>query len=272
MWFVVCVCASGCGCHGGCHGDGSSDTFHLITGGVRGTVPVTPQTNIKGVMFMKRNIIIISCLLVFLLSIVGGCKPQTTQPTPNKPPVTTPEKEEVEPGQFLPLSQGNYWYYQGRGMEYASFNRKVLYTKDNLAQLSEDNGGTVTTTIYETTPGALKRVYFEGESYNPPNMLEEGLTPNEEEGLTPNENVIILKSPISVGTKWDNQDHSREIVDVNASVDTPAGTFKPCLKVKITSDNSTVYEYYKKGLGLVKREFIADETTITSSLEKYQVQ
>ncbi len=213
---------------------------------------------------MKRNIIIISCLLVFLLSIVGGCKPPTTQPTPNKPPATSPKKEAVEPGQFLPLSQGNYWYYQGRGMEYAAFNRKVLYTKDNLAQLSEDNGGTVTTTIYETTPGALKRVYFEGESYNPPNMLEEGFTPNE--------NVIILKSPISKGTKWDNKDHSREIVDVNASVDAPAGTFQPCLKIKITSDNSTVYEYYKKGLGLVKREFITDETSITSSLEKYQVQ
>jgi len=214
-------------------------------------------------MFMKRTIIIISCLLVFLLAIVGGCKPQATQPTPNKPPITTPEKKEVEPGQFLPLSQGNYWYYQGRGMEYAAFNRKVLYTKDNLAQLSEDNGGTVTTTIYETTPGALKRVYFEGESYNPPNMLEEGFASNE--------NVIIIKAPISKGTKWDNKDHNREIVDVNASIDTPAGTFQPCLKIKITSDNSTVYEYYKKGLGLVKREFIVDETSITSSLEKYQV-
>jgi len=162
------------------------------------------------------------------------------------------------------MSQGNYWYYQGRGMEYAAFNRKVLYTKDNYAQLSEDNGGTVTTTIYETTPEALKQVYFEGESYNPPNMLEQGFTPNE--------NMIILRSPINEGTKWDNKDGSREIVDMNASIETPAGTFKPCLKVKITSDNnSTVYEYYKKDLGLVKREFIADDASITSSLEKYQV-
>ena len=213
---------------------------------------------------MKRTIIIISCLLVFLLAIVGGCKPQATQPTPNKSPSTGTKNEAIQPGQFLPLLQGNYWYYQGRGMEYAAFNRKVLYTKDNLAQLSEDNGGTVTTTIYETIPGALKRVYFEGESYNPPNMLEEGFTSNE--------NVIIIKAPISKGTKWNNKDHSREIVDVNASIDTPAGTFQPCLKIKITSDNSTVYEYYKKGLGLVKREFIADEASITSSLEKYQVQ
>ena len=194
---------------------------------------------------------------------MGGCKPQTTPPTPNNPPATSPKKKALEPGQFLPLSQGNYWYYQGQGMEYAAFNRKVLYTKDKFAQLSEDNGGTVITTIYETTPGALKRVYFEGESYNPPNMLEKGFTANE--------NIIILKAPISIGAKWDNKDGSREIVDVNASVDTPAGTFKPCLKIKITSDNSTVYEYYKKGLGLVKREFIVDETSITSSLEKYQV-
>ncbi len=213
---------------------------------------------------MKHKIVIISCLLVFLLSIVGGCKPQATQPTPNKPPATGTKNEAVQPGQFLPMSQGNYWYYQGRGMEYAAFNRKVLYTKDNYAQLSEDNGGTVTTTIYETTPEALKRVYFEGESYNPPNMLEQGFTPNE--------NMIILRSPINEGTKWDNKDGSREIVDVNVSIETPAGTFKPCLKVKITSDNnSTVYEYYKKDLGLVKREFIADDTSITSSLEKYQV-
>jgi superfamily II DNA/RNA helicase len=60
------------------------------------------------------------------------------------------------------------------------------------------------------------------------------------------------------------------IVDTNATVNTPAGEFKNCLKVKLTYPESTIYEYYQAGVGLVKREFLSEGFEVTSTLESWQ--
>lgn len=80
--------------------------------------------------------------------------------------------------------------------------------------------------------------------------------------------MIILKAPLVVGTKWNDQNGTREIVDMT-TVNTPAGNFDNCINVKISEKNSTTYEYFKDGVGMVKREFISDGTKITSSLKKF---
>lgn len=170
------------------------------------------------------------------------------------------QNEETNPGDFFPLSAGLSWEYQGEGNEYASFNRKVVFTKDNLAQIREDNGGTVSAAVFKTTDDAITRIFFMGEAYGEENFLDS----------PPKENIVILKQPLQVGTKWEETNGVREIVDVNASVSTPAGNFEKCIKVKISNENSILYEYFKQGIGMVKREFISGETRITSSLVKFK--
>lgn len=86
---------------------------------------------------------------------------------------------------------------------------------------------------------------------------------------------MILKTPLQVGTKWESTDGTREIVDLNATVDTPVGKFEKVLKIKITFPDSITYEYFKDGVGLVKRDFRSkdeDEASkVTSTLEKYEI-
>ena len=82
---------------------------------------------------------------------------------------------------------------------------------------------------------------------------------------------IVLQGPITVGTSWSDQGVNKSIVAVDAVVDTPAGKFENCIKVKSAGPNDTIYQYYKKGVGMVKQEFIAGDTTVTSTLRKYQV-
>lgn len=195
----------------------------------------------------------------------------TPEMTPKKPPektrVTTPAPEPakevvpiVKPGDFFPLVVGSTWEYLGEGNEYASFNRKVLFTSGNLAQIREDNGGTVSAAVFKISPEAVSRVFFMGEAYDDQmNYLN----------TSSNENIIILKTPLQVGTKWTEPNGTREIVDINATIATPAGSFTQCLKVKISNENSTLYEYYKKGVGMVKREFISGDTKVSSSLKKH---
>jgi hypothetical protein len=108
-------------------------------------------------------------------------------------------------------------------------------------------------------------VYSEGESYNPPNMLEAGFKANTD--------TTILKNPRQVGTNWTDKDGKKEIIALDAVADTPLGKMDNCLKLKITNSNSNdiIYQYYKKVIGLVKQEFVSGDTVISSSLKKYQV-
>ncbi|MEL7568091.1 MAG: hypothetical protein AAGU27_24890 [Dehalobacterium sp.] len=175
----------------------------------------------------------------------------------------SPPKDQITPdlSDYFPLSQGSTWQYLGEGNEYASFKREVIFAEGNRGQIKEDNGGTVSAVVFDVTDEAITRVFFQGESYENDNFLN----------AEPNDNLVILKAPLQVGTKWETDDSSREIVDLNASLDTPAGNFEKVLKMKITFPDSTMFEYYKDGVGMIKREYISGDFKVTSTLEKYEI-
>lgn len=175
--------------------------------------------------------------------------------------VTLGEYEGASLKDFFPLTEGSTWQYKGEGNEYASFVRKVLFVEGDKVQVSEDNGGTVSASVFEITEKAITCVFSRGEEYDGANLLDE----------ESNENYAILQAPLKPGTKWEAQGEVREIVDINATVDTPAGKFENCIKVSIKSETSTMHEYYKEGVGLVKREFESEGMKVTSTLEKYEI-
>jgi hypothetical protein len=227
---------------------------------------------------LKRNCLIAGLVsLIICLAMLVGCSANTPPPTvpnptpnPNQQQGSTTEGQPASPTQqeqpsnnlsaYFPLAQGNTWQYLGEGNEYAGFKRTVLYTKENLAQVQENNGGTIIMSVFQTTDESITRIYFQGEVYDNTNFLDQ----------QPNDNTIILKAPLQVGTTWKNKNETREIVDTNATVNTPAGEFKNCLKVKLTYPESTIYEYYQAGVGLVKREFLSEGFEVTSTLESWQ--
>jgi hypothetical protein len=176
-------------------------------------------------------------------------EPKKEEHKKEKPKTEEPSKERLDPVDFFPLISGSTWDYEGEGNEYASFTREVLFTSGDRAQIRENNGGTSSAAVFKTSPDAVTRIFFMGEAYGEDNFIN----------TEPKENIIILKAPLQVGTKWEEPNGTREIVDINAKVDTPAGTFEECIKVKITSEDSTLYEFYKKDIGMVKREFRSGE-------------
>jgi len=201
-------------------------------------------------------------LFAFMTVACTQVQKPAAEPKPEKPAQEQqkeiPEKKPLSG--YFPLSQGNTWQYQGEGNEYASFIREVVFVKGNRAQIKEDNGGTVSASVFEVSEQEITRIFFQGEAYEEKNLLD----------AEPNDDLVILKAPLQVGTTWETKDGTREIVDINATVDTPAGRFDQVLKVKISHPDSTMYEYFKEGIGMVKKEFISGETKVTSSLEKYQ--
>lgn len=222
---------------------------------------------------MKRRALASAIAAAVLLSglLAGGCAKTAEKPPELKPRLETPKPQEtpdkkpdqkppaLKPGQYFPLSRGTVWQYQGEGNEYASFSREVIFTGGNRAQIREDNGGTVMAMIFETTEEAVTRVFSQGEVYDRVNLLDR----------SSGESTVILKAPLQPGTKWKEPNGEREIVDVNATVNTPAGKFEKCVKVKIAGQNSILYEYFKDGVGMVKREFISGESKVTSTLKEF---
>lgn len=170
-------------------------------------------------------------------------------------------EEAVSLRAFFPLSKGSTWQYLGEGNEFATFTRKVLFADGDRAQIAEDNGGTVSASVFKITDNEITRTFFRGEEYDGKNLLKE----------KDNDNLVILKAPLKSGTKWKTGEGEREIVDIAAVVDTPAGKFEGCIKVSIKQEHSTMYEYYKAGVGMVKREFESEGLKVTSTLEKYEI-
>lgn len=208
--------------------------------------------------------------LVFISTFPTGCtqpkelsaeQPKTEEPKTQEPKPQEPTKVNLSPADFFPLTVGSTWDYEGEGNEYASFIREVLFTSSDRAQIRENNGGTASAAVFKISPDAVTRIFFMGEAYGEDNFIN----------TEPKENIIILKAPLQVGTKWEEPNGTREIVDMNAKVDTPAGSFEECIIVKISSKDSTLYEFYKKGVGMVKREFRSGESVVTSSLKKYVI-
>jgi len=218
---------------------------------------------------VKRHVSFLVIILVFIMILSIGCtKTESPAPTPD-PEVEEqqkPQEEEPTPNiqnlkSYFLLTEGSTWKYQGEGNEYATFNRQVLFVEGDKAQVRENNGGTVSAAVFKTSENEIIRIFFQGEEYEDTNFL------NEE----PNNNLIILKTPLEVGTKWEDPNGYREIVEIDATVDTPAGKFENCIKVEITGKDSNMFEYFKEDIGMVKREFNSEGMTITSSLEEFKI-
>ena len=173
---------------------------------------------------MKRQAIGLVIIFVLILIFSMGCT-QTESPTPISEPEEqqNPQGEEPAPNtqvlkNYFPLTDGSVWKYLGEGNEYATFNREVVFVEGDKAQIREDNGGTVSAAVFQTSENAITRIFFQGEEYEDTNFL------NEE----PNNSLEILKNPLEVGTKWEDPNGTREIVDINATVNTQAGKFENC--------------------------------------------
>lgn len=166
-------------------------------------------------------------------------------------------------GDYFPLQKGNKWVYKGTGNEYASFSREVLFTEGNMAQTLEINGGADVSKILQLTDNTVTELFKREEPSTPVNLLNEKA----------NEQRIILKFPLFIGTKWNEGNSQVKIVDTAATVKTPAGTFKNCIKLKSTSsgNSSVLYQYYAKGVGMVEQDFIVGGQIISSSLSSYHL-
>ncbi|MDD4833144.1 MAG: hypothetical protein PHC44_00195 [Lutispora sp.] len=209
-------------------------------------------------MLKRKKLLILAGIFILAAITIVSCTPSTKEPDAKIPP----QKDDVS--LYYPLKVGSEWEYEGEGNEYAAYTQKVIYSKDNKYQVMIDNGGTRAANIYEIKDDSIVNTYMEGEVYDEKNVLDNDA----------NLDTVIIKLPIEVGNKWISEENSYEIIDINASVTVPAGTFEDCIIVKEIYKDKTAYRnyYYKKEVGLVKSEYKTnDGFTVSSLLKSYKL-
>lgn len=209
----------------------------------------------------------ILCLLILCTStLLFGCANKTeiippsetilvsSTPLPTKEPTDIVKRIE----EFYPIVDNTTYYYEGYGNEYASYDVFTDYSTNNAVQERVSNGGTTMARVIKIENGTIKKIYSQGESYYRENCLDKNYDVGE----------IILMEPLKPGTTWLLEDgRSRSITSISSSVDTPLGIFQ-AVEVTTESENGISYDYYSKGVGLIKSVYKFDDYEVTSTLKR----
>jgi len=207
---------------------------------------------------MKKIFFVMS--LLFTLVLLNGCANKND---------TKPNTEDVKPQETRqPLSIKDYfafkentnYVYEGKGIEYASYNVTVDYIAENRVQIRSNNGGTETVKVLELKDGKLTMVLARGESYYRENLLQSPTNSAE----------ILLEEPLVVGTTWVLADgRKRSITNLEVDITTPLGTYKT-LEVTTEGKDDKILEYYAPNIGLVKSLFLSEGFEVSSALSKQE--
>lgn len=176
---------------------------------------------------------------------------------------------------FFPVWPGAVYEFAGEGMEFAAFTRRTTFAAPGLAQI-EDLSGTNLAQIVEVNPAEVQIVWSSEEFYENRSLLD--VWQEERNQFTGTFELVLLKSPVRVGTAWRDDRFKREIVQIDGELEIPLGTFRGVVTVKseaLDGKGFVMYEYYAQNIGLIKRISLSvsggEAYTVVSTLESLTI-
>jgi len=224
-------------------------------------------------------------MLAILLVLLDGCGKNkgitvtpSAIPTPSPQPVATLTPDDVtddensnpDPQQstnsklleYYPMQSDVEYVYEGKGNEYAAYNRNVDYinSSKNTIQTRTNNGGTETVEVIQIKDGKLTVLYRINECYYRDNLMDKTLANKDQE--------VLLMEPLEKGTKWTLADGTKRYISAtDVKVDTPSGQYK-AIEVTSQGKDSISKYYYAPKVGLVKEVFGSGDNEVSSTLSK----
>lgn len=209
---------------------------------------------------MKKQLAILSICVCMLLLALTGCGEGTGSINSSNAASSSPSVSLLKISDYFPFEENVYMKYAGEGNEYATFDTYVEFIKGDRIQKRTDNGGTVTSRVYENKNGQLKIITSQAEHY-----YREDITASAE-----TDGSIILKEPIAKGTTWISGTTKYTITAVDMPIQTTAGNYN---SIEVTSESnmgasnqSVTKDYYSRGIGLVKTVATGNNYEVSSQL------
>lgn len=205
-----------------------------------------------------------TALLAAALLVAGAC---TAAKQPQAPAVR------LVAADFFPAEPGMNWTYDGWGNEFAAYRRTATHRRGQRAQIVHVSGAVVAW-VYDIEPDRVTLRAMSGELQE---ETADYLDAPDELGR------VILQEPLAVGAQWrtptwvrrsddgpgDLDDRyvweTRRIEGVGETLETPAGTFRNVIRVRVIPDEGVEsLEYYAPGVGLIRSEYLYDEPIISA--------
>lgn len=199
-------------------------------------------------------------LILLLILLLAACSPNEAPPEPiTKEPKEQPIAEQIDLSDFF-MKDGTIAKYQGEGNEFAQLTVKTQWLNERHVNTYTASGTQVLTTyrIDEDKIVVLQRV---PETY-------EVVTPTEDELKNMKPLYTYLQLPFEKGATFEGW----TIIDTTATLETPLQTFQDVIVIeKQGEDDSIIRDYFAKGYGFIKSEFIMkDGYTVTSTIAEVE--
>lgn len=209
---------------------------------------------------LKTNKIIVWFIVLFAFSFIGCSNSTKTEPISINPNDYAKDVDvsDLRVQDYFPKKSMKK-YFTG-GFENGGFKQTIDKLEGDKVQVKQLDTGTGVAFVYQLTEKDI-RIIFRTE-------VGDGNFKDDYIGTTEaNSNDIILKAPLVVGTKWDNNsDGKYEITGVNVKVQTPAGTFYT-VEVTYTNGEFVSIHNYAKDLGLVKSSVKGYSDSLLAKIE-----
>lgn len=219
----------------------------------------------------KSNIPYYAAMIVFAAAIASffifGPFGNMNDPTSTIGPITQEpeETDKQEDSYFDQLKRyfkkdGDIAYFIGEGSEYASYTETTKWLSDEYVEITVDNGGGITRTIYHITDDAIVVVYED--------MTDDGYTIIPIEKLkTLSPISTMLKAPIETGKKVNDG-----TITYPTTIKTLVGTFENAVLVSTENDGYILNRFYVEDIGLVMVTNLSEDgyafTTSLASINK----
>jgi len=192
---------------------------------------------------MKLRII---TLLAFVSLILGAC---AQQPTPS----------ELE--RFFPLLPNTMYIYEVEGFDEPGL-RTIFNTYirgDRAQRMVHATHFPPSTEVISVSGGEVRLIFGDPHHYTLEDLTE----------AEPNLDIIILREPLEVGTRWNNGAETSEITSLAAPVSTPFGDFEALQVTTTTAAGFMERYYYVQDIGLVKSVHPGERGTLTVLLSQF---
>lgn len=193
--------------------------------------------------------------------IATGCKKEANNPPPTETETQKPAEQQDNSiqgtvSEYFPIKENALYIYKG-SIETVNQQTYPVFIEGNKLQRRTAAGDFISTEVFTVENGEVKLVYTNATSNGFENFLNR---------TNPAE-VVILKEPLQLNAAWKRNFVSNDstngefkgtskITEVKVPVKTPAGEFETIVVTTEFETGNLDVEYYAKGIGLVKREYI----------------
>ncbi len=188
----------------------------------------------------------------------------TSEPTKqveSQAPIVTVKPQasvDIQILEYFPFKENTLYKYVGEGIVDLNQESFAIYTRDNQMQRFTKSENFKVTDVFGVHDGTLF-LDLGNTFYYMDSLLDYGKTMG----------TIVLQGPLEVGTKWQfDANESAEITSMNVAVETPYGKFDTMEVTSVDKDGNKRQDYYAKGVGLVKSNYLQGGSEATMSLSE----